>query len=257
MLLLLAQIIGASRASGGHSGSVSDYEQERRATEPQSAAEADRDFTPRTFEDYEGKAVVTADSVLSAVETARLAAVAAGHDDAFGPDLSVVLEDADPMVSKPGQHAIRPEFRRPREDREDLVPHLGQRLGRRQAVRGRARGSEHREAAELADSDHEHLVEVAPEDREELRPLEERRARILGLLQNSLHEPDAGHVRVQVQLGVVQLRRQDLRPSHVRIPRALRSPGLSRADRHAEGVGNRSCLSPFRRDPSRPRPVGP
>ena len=49
----------------------------------------------RTFEADEGKAADTADSVLSAVETGRLAATAAGQDDAFAPDLSVVLGDAE------------------------------------------------------------------------------------------------------------------------------------------------------------------
>jgi alkanesulfonate monooxygenase SsuD/methylene tetrahydromethanopterin reductase-like flavin-dependent oxidoreductase (luciferase family) len=49
----------------------------------------------RTYPDYEGKAADTADTVLSAVETARLAATAAGRDDAFAPYLSVVLGEAE------------------------------------------------------------------------------------------------------------------------------------------------------------------
>ena len=49
----------------------------------------------RTYADYEGKAADTADTVLSAVETARLAATAAGQDDALAPYLSVVLGEAE------------------------------------------------------------------------------------------------------------------------------------------------------------------
>jgi hypothetical protein len=49
----------------------------------------------RSFDAYEGKAADTADSVLSAVETARLAANAAASRDAFAPYLSIVLGDAE------------------------------------------------------------------------------------------------------------------------------------------------------------------
>jgi hypothetical protein len=49
----------------------------------------------RTYADYEGKAARTADTVLSSVETARLAATAAGQDDALAPYLSVVLGEAE------------------------------------------------------------------------------------------------------------------------------------------------------------------
>jgi hypothetical protein len=49
----------------------------------------------RSFYAYEGKAVDTADSALSAVETGRLAAETAGRDDSFATTLSVVLADAE------------------------------------------------------------------------------------------------------------------------------------------------------------------
>jgi hypothetical protein len=49
----------------------------------------------RSYDAYEGKAADTADSVLSAVETARLAATAGGEDDAFAQYLSVVLGEAE------------------------------------------------------------------------------------------------------------------------------------------------------------------
>ena len=49
----------------------------------------------RTFSKYEGKAVTTAKSALSAVESARLAADAASHGNAFGPYASTVISEAE------------------------------------------------------------------------------------------------------------------------------------------------------------------
>lgn len=49
----------------------------------------------RTFDAYEHKAKDTAESVLSAVETARLVARAAGDGESFGPYASVLLSDAE------------------------------------------------------------------------------------------------------------------------------------------------------------------
>jgi hypothetical protein len=49
----------------------------------------------RTFDDYSLKAKDTAESVLSSVETARLAARVGSEGRAFGPYLSVVLSEAD------------------------------------------------------------------------------------------------------------------------------------------------------------------
>jgi hypothetical protein len=49
----------------------------------------------RTFGKYEGKAVTTAEGVLSAVETARLVARTASHDQAFGPYVSIVTSESE------------------------------------------------------------------------------------------------------------------------------------------------------------------
>ena len=49
----------------------------------------------RSFDAYEGKAADTADSVASAVETARLAVEVAAQGRAFAPDLSVLLAEAE------------------------------------------------------------------------------------------------------------------------------------------------------------------
>lgn len=53
----------------------------------------------RTYGKYEGKAVTTADSARSAVETARLAVVAAVKHHVFGPYLSQVIGDAEDDIS--------------------------------------------------------------------------------------------------------------------------------------------------------------
>jgi hypothetical protein len=53
----------------------------------------------RTYDDYEKKAKNTAEAVLSSVQTARLAARAAGDGDSFGPFTSVVLSEAEDGAS--------------------------------------------------------------------------------------------------------------------------------------------------------------
>jgi hypothetical protein len=54
----------------------------------------------RTFDDYQHKAKDTAESVLSSVETARLAARIGTRGDAFGPYVSVLLSESDEGVGK-------------------------------------------------------------------------------------------------------------------------------------------------------------
>lgn len=49
----------------------------------------------RTYSKYEGKAVTTAKSALSAVETARLVAGAASQGNAFGPYTASVISEAE------------------------------------------------------------------------------------------------------------------------------------------------------------------
>ncbi len=54
----------------------------------------------RTFDAYEHKAKDTAESALSAVETARLGARVGTDGDAFGPYVSVLLSNAEEGASK-------------------------------------------------------------------------------------------------------------------------------------------------------------
>jgi hypothetical protein len=53
----------------------------------------------RTYAKYEGKATTTAESALSAVVTASLAAEAGGRGNAFGPYLSVLLSEMEETAS--------------------------------------------------------------------------------------------------------------------------------------------------------------
>jgi hypothetical protein len=54
----------------------------------------------RTFDDYQHKAKDTAESALSSVQTARLAARTGTQGDAFGPYVSVLLSESDKGISK-------------------------------------------------------------------------------------------------------------------------------------------------------------
>src|SRR3954452_22257973 len=53
----------------------------------------------RTEGKYEGKAVTTAESALSAVNTVRIAARTASRDHAFGPYLSVLISEQEDALS--------------------------------------------------------------------------------------------------------------------------------------------------------------
>ena len=53
----------------------------------------------RTYDKYRGKAVTTAESALSAVETVRLIAEAAGRDRAFGPYTSVTVGEQEESIT--------------------------------------------------------------------------------------------------------------------------------------------------------------
>ena len=53
----------------------------------------------RSHGKYEGKAVTTAESALSQVETVRLAAEAAGEGHVFGPYLSVLISDQEDALT--------------------------------------------------------------------------------------------------------------------------------------------------------------
>ena len=60
-----------------------------------------RPMTPaRTADDYRHKAKDTAESVLSSVQTVRLAARVGSDGDAFGPYVSVVLSESEDAVAK-------------------------------------------------------------------------------------------------------------------------------------------------------------
>jgi hypothetical protein len=53
----------------------------------------------RTYAKYEGKAVTTAEAVLSAVQTGRLSAETASRGNAFGPYVGTVVSEAEASAS--------------------------------------------------------------------------------------------------------------------------------------------------------------
>lgn len=81
----------------------------------------------RTFGKYEGKAVTTAESALSNVETVRLAARNAARDRAFGPYVSVVVSDAEEAVG--GVQSTFGSIQPPDGDADKLAATLDEILG--------------------------------------------------------------------------------------------------------------------------------
>lgn len=77
----------------------------------------------RTFEAYEGKAVTTAESALSAVETVRLAAAAAARGNGFGPYLSIVVSEQEESLS--GVQGTFGSIQPPDQQADDLRSQLG------------------------------------------------------------------------------------------------------------------------------------
>jgi type II secretory pathway pseudopilin PulG len=86
-------------------------------------------MTPaRTADDYAHKAKDTAQSVLSSVQTARLAARAGSRGDAFGPYVSVMLSESEDAVSK--AHDSFDRVQPPDEWSDRTRTHLGRLLDR-------------------------------------------------------------------------------------------------------------------------------
>ena len=77
----------------------------------------------RTYGKYEGKAVTTAESALSSVESARLAVVAAVKHHAIGPYVSQVVGDAEDSIS--GVSGTFASIQPPDERADDLRDELG------------------------------------------------------------------------------------------------------------------------------------
>ena len=80
----------------------------------------------RTFAKYEGKAATTAESALSAVQTARLTARAATRHRLFGPYVGQVLGESEDAVS--GLAGTFASIQPPDDEADDLRQELGQLL---------------------------------------------------------------------------------------------------------------------------------
>lgn len=80
----------------------------------------------RTFDAYEHKAKDTAESVLSSVQTARLAARVGSRGDLFGPYTSVVLSESDDAIG--GAQAVFESVQPPDAHSDRLRDELGKLL---------------------------------------------------------------------------------------------------------------------------------
>jgi hypothetical protein len=58
---------------------------------------------------------------------------------------------------------------------------------------------------ETADALHEELIEIAADDGQELDPLQQRGARILGLVEHAAVEGEPGQFATQIEAGVVEV----------------------------------------------------
>lgn len=81
----------------------------------------------RTFSTYEGKAVTSAESGRSAVETVRLAAGAGDEHDGFGPYLSVLVSDQEDSLA--GVEDTFRSIQPPNSDADELGAEVEELLG--------------------------------------------------------------------------------------------------------------------------------
>jgi hypothetical protein len=85
---------------------------------------------------------------------------------------------------------------------------------------------------ETADALHEEFVEIVADDGQKLDPLQERGARILGLMEHAAIEGEPGQFATQIEAGVVEVdigrRERDLLGGRLAVGRVL-DQGLARA----------------------------
>ncbi|HEV7886753.1 MAG TPA: hypothetical protein VGO92_04280 [Acidimicrobiales bacterium] len=122
----------------------------------------------RTYGKYEGKAVTTAESALSTVETVRLAAGTASKDHAFGPYLSELVSDMEESASgvQGTFESIQPPDERADQLRDDLDQLLSDVVDHIAAVRvavRRGRILDLDQAAQDLDEDSQKLNDFAEE----------------------------------------------------------------------------------------------
>jgi hypothetical protein len=106
----------------------------------------------RTFATYQGKAVTTAESALSAVETVRLAAGGAADDHAFGPYIGQVVSEAEEAVGSLQETfgSIQPPDEQADDLRDELDELLTNALGHVTDVRVAARRGQLPRLADVA-----------------------------------------------------------------------------------------------------------
>jgi hypothetical protein len=106
----------------------------------------------RTFATYEGKAVTTAESAQSAVETVMLSAGAASRGNSFGPFVSVVISEQEEALSgvQGTFDSVQPPDQRSDDLRDELDRLLSSALGHVADVRVAARRGQLGDLKEVA-----------------------------------------------------------------------------------------------------------
>lgn len=106
----------------------------------------------RTYAKYEGKAVTTAEGVLSAINTARLMAQATAHDNSFGPYSDAIASESEDAASglEGTFGSIQPPNRRADRLRHELNEMIGDAVDHLAALRVAVRRGEHDRAASVA-----------------------------------------------------------------------------------------------------------
>jgi hypothetical protein len=116
------------------------------------------------------------------------------------------VDDPDLVLGQPWAYDVLPLVRMAPHQRQRGLGQADDRLKRREAV-GLARVDPRVDlVVQAGDADHRELVEVRREDREELRPLEQRRALVLGQLEHALVEVEPRQLAVRVELVRVERR---------------------------------------------------
>lgn len=104
----------------------------------------------RTFDSYERKASDTASTALSAVQTGRLGAQTAKHDDTFAPYLAVLVSEAEDEASSAQTtfDSVQPPSDKSDKLRDDLDPLLTRAVDALSQARIAARRADFDEVAE-------------------------------------------------------------------------------------------------------------
>ena len=111
--------------------------------------------------------------------------------------------DALPLQQR--EQLLVPAGAMPLQDRDEVLPHLVDRLRRRQSIRGELEVAAHHLATQVRDAAHEELVQVRSADGEELDPLQQGMGMVHGLLHHSLVELQRAQLPIDEVLWVIEV----------------------------------------------------